>query len=65
MSGPSRPVMGREGHKAVVPFLAHRVPVRVQDEMPFMSIRSRGGEFSEGRVALSSVLPAGKGLIPA
>ena len=56
--------MGRKGHKAVVPFLARRLPVEVQNQMPFMSIRSRGGEFSEGRGALSRVLPAGKGLIP-
>ena len=54
--------MGREGHKAVVPFLARRVPVEVQDEMPLMSIRSRRGEFSQGRRALSSLLPAAKGL---
>ena len=57
--------MGREGHKAVVPFLARRVLVEVQDQMPFMSNRSRQSEFSEGRGALSSALPAGKGLIPA
>jgi hypothetical protein len=60
VSGPSRPLRRREGHKAVVPFLARRVPVEVQGQMPFMSIRSRWGEFSEGRATLSSLLPAVK-----
>jgi hypothetical protein len=63
VSGPSRPVR-RGKAKAVVPFFAPRVPVEVQGQMPFMSIGSRRGEFSDGRGALSSVLPAGKGLIP-
>jgi hypothetical protein len=48
-----------------VPFVARRVPGGVQDRMPFMSNRSRPSECSEGRGALSSVLPAGEGLIPA
>jgi hypothetical protein len=60
VSGPSRPLRRREGHKAVVPFFARRVPVEVQGQMPFMSIRSRWGEFSEGRATLSSLLPAVK-----
>ena len=65
MSGRFSPLRRGEGNQAAVPLVARRVPVEVQGQMPFMSIRSRRGEFSEGRGALSSVLPASKGLIPA
>jgi hypothetical protein len=48
-----------------VPFLTRRVPVEVQNQMPFMSNRTGRSEFSEDRGAPSSFFPAVKGLIPA
>jgi hypothetical protein len=48
------PSQGREGHKTVVLFLARRVPVEVQNQMPGMSKRTGRNEFSEGRGAASS-----------
>jgi hypothetical protein len=43
VSGPPPPLRRREGHKAGVPFFARRVPVEVQGQMPFMSIRRVDG----------------------